>query len=284
MKLEIKNIRLDKSMQPRAYMNEDIIAEYAEDIKNGDEFPPITVYFDSVYYWLADGYHRYFGYKSLGISKVKCEVVKGTRRDAILYSVQANSRHGLRRTNEDKRKAVMTLLEDMEWSEWSDHKIAEACAVSHVTVGRIKKSLQIEPSGEKKYINKHGKESIIKTEKIGKKDKKPSEVTNLKPTEEVIEHEEEDKLKELAIEHEALAEENARLQDQLAVKNMDVSEEEKTKAIETMEELRAIIKKQEAEIRVLTNSRDQFQAKNAELIKQVTYWRKRAEKLSKETV
>ena len=87
-------------------------------------------------------------------------------------------------------------------------------------------------------------------------------------------------MKELAIEHEALAEENARLQDQLAVKNMDVSEEDKTKALETMEELRAIIKKQEAEIRVLTNSRDQFQAKNAELIKQVTYWRKRAEKVA----
>jgi hypothetical protein len=176
----------------------------------------------------------------------------------------------------------MTLLEDMEWSEWSDHKIAEACAVSHVTVGRIKKSLQIEQPSEKKYINKHGQEATIKTDKIGKKDKAPSEVVNLKPFEEVMEHEVEDPLKELAIEHEALAEENARLQDQLAVKAMDATEEEKKKALETMEELRAIIKKQEAEIRVLTNSRDQFQAKNAELIKQVNYWRKKFDKLSKD--
>jgi hypothetical protein len=30
MKLPIKDIRLDKALQPRTHMNEDIIAEYAE--------------------------------------------------------------------------------------------------------------------------------------------------------------------------------------------------------------------------------------------------------------
>lgn len=32
------------------------------------------------------------------------EVLRGTKRDAILYSVGANSTHGLRRTNADKRR------------------------------------------------------------------------------------------------------------------------------------------------------------------------------------
>jgi hypothetical protein len=36
-----------------------------------------------------------------------------------------------------------------------------------------------------------------------------------------------------------------------------------------------------AEMKAVKNSRDQFQAKNADLIKQVNYWRKRAEKAEK---
>jgi hypothetical protein len=277
MKLPIKDIRLDKALQPRTHMNEDIIAEYAELIADGAEFPPVTVYFDSVYYWLADGYHRYFGHKSAAHTEIECEVVNGTRRDAILFSSGVNE-HGLRRTNEDRRKAVMNLLDDMEWAEWSDRKIADICHVSHVTVGRVRKSLQIAHPDEVKYINKHGQESTMNVTKINK----PEPVANLKPAEDVIKEEEDDKFHALSVAHEELAEENTKLLDKLAVKNMEGTKEDKTKAIETIEELRAIIKQQEAEIRAITNSRDQFQAKAADAIKQANYWRKKAEKLAKE--
>ena len=277
MKLLIKDIRLDKALQPRTHMNEDIIAEYAELIADGAEFPPVTVYFDSVYYWLADGYHRYFGHKSAAHTEIECEVVNGTRRDAILFSSGVNE-HGLRRTNEDRRKAVMNLLDDMEWAEWSDRKIADICHVSHVTVGRVRKSLQIAHPDEVKYINKHGQESTMNVTKINK----PEPVANLKPAEDVIKEEEDDKFHALSVAHEELAEENTKLLDKLAVKNMEGTKEDKTKAIETIEELRAIIKQQEAEIRAITNSRDQFQAKAADAIKQANYWRKKAEKLAKE--
>jgi ParB-like chromosome segregation protein Spo0J len=281
MKLEIKNIRLDKSMQPRVHMNEDIIAEYTESIKEGAEFPPVTVYFDSVYYWLADGYHRYFSYKSAAHTEIECEVINGTRRDAILHSVGVNDKHGLRRSNEDKRKAVLTLLDDMEWCEWSDHKIAELCRVSHVTVGRVRKSLQIPKADEVKYINKHGQEATMNVEK---KKETPPPVVNLKPAESAIEEEEDDKFHALSVAHEELAEENTKLLDKLSVQNMEGTEGDKSKALETIEELRAIIKQQEAEIRALTNSRDQFQAKASDAIKQANYWRKKAEKLAKESV
>jgi hypothetical protein len=39
-------------------------------------------------------------------------------------SVSANAPHGLRRTNADKRRAVVRLLEDTEWSQWADREIA----------------------------------------------------------------------------------------------------------------------------------------------------------------
>jgi hypothetical protein len=39
-------------------------------------------------------------------------------------AVGGNAIHGKRRTNQDKRRAVMTLLEDDEWKAWSNHEIA----------------------------------------------------------------------------------------------------------------------------------------------------------------
>ncbi len=39
---------------------------------------------------------------------------------------------------EDKRRAVMTLLQDVEWGQWSDREIAQRCKVEHKTVGKIR--------------------------------------------------------------------------------------------------------------------------------------------------
>jgi hypothetical protein len=48
------------------------------------------------------------------VTEAPAEVRTGSRRDAVRYSVGANSVHGLRRTNEDKRREVQTLLADAE--------------------------------------------------------------------------------------------------------------------------------------------------------------------------
>lgn len=135
---QIKDIKLDGGTQPRIRINEDVVAEYAEDMVAGSQFPPIIVYFDGVTYWLADGFHRYHAAMKAEV-EIPIEVHTGTRRDAILHSVGANANHGLRRSNEDKRKAVLTLLEDKEWSEWSNRAIATQCHVSHTFVASIRK-------------------------------------------------------------------------------------------------------------------------------------------------
>jgi hypothetical protein len=53
-----------------------------------------------------------------------------------------------RRTNADKRKAVMTLLEDAEWSQWSDREISRHCAVHNSFVSRVRGSLSTSDSEE----------------------------------------------------------------------------------------------------------------------------------------
>src|SRR5437868_185898 len=99
--LPVSAIKVDPACQARAEMNTETVNEYAEIMKErGDEsFPAIVVFHDGKDHWLSDGFHRYAAAKKAGLVSLKSRVRQGTRRDAILNSVGANARHGLRRTN-----------------------------------------------------------------------------------------------------------------------------------------------------------------------------------------
>ena len=279
MKLELNKIRLDGNTQPRAELNQEIVGDYAESVMAGAAFPPIDVFHDGSTYWLADGFHRYFAHKRAGVTAIDATVHTGTLRDALLFSVGANSKHGLRRTNEDKRRAVMVLLNDLEWSEWSDIKIAETAGVSSATVHRIRKSLQLDQKTERKYIDKHGIERVMKTGDIGKKTTEPTEKTAelTKKAAELTERD--DPITEIAAELTALAEENIRLKEMVSLGTMEIPEEEKLDIHEQLEQYHQRIRNLETENEAIRKSRDTLQNENAELIKQVHYWRKRCQKL-----
>jgi hypothetical protein len=138
--IELSKIRIDGCTQPRAELNQATVDEYAEAIKTGAQLPPVTLFYDGVNYWLADGFHRYFGAKAAGRTTIHEDITPGTLREAILYSLSANSKHGLRRSNADKRRAVQTLLDDAEWGAWSDNELARRCAVSVSFVGDVRKA------------------------------------------------------------------------------------------------------------------------------------------------
>ena len=89
---------------------------------------------------------------------------------AKLYACGANSKHGLLRSNEDKRKAVRTLLQDAEWSVWSDRDIATRCNVSPTFVDDLRKKLTVHVDSEDKrtYTTKHGTAATMQTANIGK--------------------------------------------------------------------------------------------------------------------
>jgi hypothetical protein len=131
----------DGGAQMRVGMNPTTILDYAEDMLRGDEFPPVVVFFDKSDHWLGEGFHRVEAARKVGRETIKAEVRPGTSRDAILFGIQANATHGLRRSQADKRKAVEVLLHDATWAKWSDRKIAEAAKVDHKTVGKIRGEL-----------------------------------------------------------------------------------------------------------------------------------------------
>lgn len=192
--LKISLIRRDGGTQPRAEINQAIASEYAEEMHSGAVFPPVLVFDDGINKWLVDGFHRVLAAESLGKTEIAAEIRQGTKREAILESCKANSAHGLRRSNEDKRRAVMTLLQDSEWSIFSSSQIAKLCGVSHTFVNKLRSLLETfqvrdndfsesnqsletftdnrvtrnVSSETRAYIDRHGNKGIMKTGKIGK--------------------------------------------------------------------------------------------------------------------
>lgn len=150
--IRVTQIRVDGGTQMRAAINPETVADYAarfQEYAGWGDFPAVILFYDGTDYWLGDGYHRIAAWRQAfhGDSPhdtVRALVNPGTRRDAILYAAGANSNHGLRRTNADKRRAVETLLRDEEWRKWSDHEIARRCCVDPKTVGNIRRELTVE--------------------------------------------------------------------------------------------------------------------------------------------
>ena len=93
---------------------------------------------------------------------------RGVRRDAILFSVSANATHGHRRSNADKRRAVLTLLADVEWAGWSDREIARQCSVGADMVGRLRPEVSVAERQIDRTVARNGKSYTMNTAAIGK--------------------------------------------------------------------------------------------------------------------
>lgn len=143
--LPLQKIRLDGGTQPRDQLNQDKITEYVQAMLNGDVFPPIEIIHDGQNYWPWDGYHRIEA-RRIATGKnstIAANINQGSQRDAILLSTGANANHGLPRTNDDKRRAVLRLLTDPEWSQWSDREIARRTKTSPTYVGNLRPTVNV---------------------------------------------------------------------------------------------------------------------------------------------
>jgi len=90
-----------------------------------------------------------------------------------------------------------------------------------------------------------------------------------------------DRLSELATEHQHALQENDKLRDRLAIGALPDAAEAKAEIEETIDTLRSQVASLEMELRAVTQSRNDYQQKNSDLIQQVTYWKRRAEKAEK---
>ena len=276
MNISLDKIRIDCGTQAREKIDQQTVNTYCQDIKDGAIFPPVTAYYDGVNYYLADGFHRFFSTKAAGSPGIDCDVINGTLREAILFSVGANPDHGLPRTNADKRKSVMTMLDDLEWEGWSDREIAKYCKVSHVLVGMIRKEMGKQNDTVK--FERNGKTHTM--EKPAKADKenvvKSSHLVTLPDS-----FEDDDQKENLFAAVDMLKAENEALTDKLALASMSPEDADKEMAESLIKDLRAQIRLLEIELKAVQISRDSFQRENVELMKQVQSYQRKIKKDAK---
>ena len=285
--INIHLIRTDGDTQSRISLNQDIVNEYAEHLRDGDAFPPMVVFHDGSDYWLADGFHRLFALKANGASLVEVDVRAGTVEDAQLFSFSANGKRGLSNSAEDNRNIVIRMLKHPKWSLWSYSEIAKHVGVSKMTVGRIAKTLEPDPDAStiKQFINKHGSVSKIDTATLNKPKPVIERPVGTKPDSSTIDEKQmqiaqlTDRVSELSDVINELSTENDNLKDKIAIGQWDASEFEKVDIEETVASLRRTITVLEIDNKSLREGRDMYQNRNAELMNMVKSLQNKIKKL-----
>jgi DNA-binding transcriptional regulator YhcF (GntR family) len=272
--LKLTEIRTDGGTQARVSLNQDQVNEYAQQMQDGDEFPPVTVFSDGSDNWLADGFHRYFAFRQNGKLEIPVKIQQGTVDDAYLCAITSATKRGLPFTKDDHRQIVIRMMQHPVWSTWSTRKMAESIGCSAMTISRVKSSLEEAPK-EVSYT-RNGKEKTMDVSSIGKAPRAPKKedpappIEDLNPSEELI-----DTINKLS-------EENDRLKDAIAVGQFDASDIEKMDVEETIKDLREQIRLKDIEIDALRESRDIYQQKAAELLKTVNSLKAKIKKMGGE--
>jgi transposase-like protein len=139
----LDQLRLDGGTQPRAALSFETIDDYSELMANGAKFPAISVCYDGQLYWVVDGFHRIKAAWQAGLESIDAEVWQGTLQDAQWESYAVNHRHGLRRTNEDKQRAVKAALVHPSGGGLSNRQLARHCGVTHPLVAAWREKLEL---------------------------------------------------------------------------------------------------------------------------------------------
>ena len=137
--LRCEQIEATAATQVRTKLYKDVIDAYREDLQHGAKFPAIDVFCEKgAERWiLADGFHRLYAHIHAEIELIEVKIHEGGMHKALLFALQANQRHGLRRTNADKVNAIRLALKDPQISQHTQAEIADIVGVTRETVNRI---------------------------------------------------------------------------------------------------------------------------------------------------
>jgi ParB-like chromosome segregation protein Spo0J len=139
--LALDQIQLSEDLQLRDGLNDDAVKDYADRLDAKTLLPPLTVVHDGSRHWLVDGFHRYHAAKRSGLVEFHCDVREGSKQDAEWLSCSVNARHGLRRTNEEKKRAILKALAHPHSSGLTVREIAAHVGCHFTTVADYRANL-----------------------------------------------------------------------------------------------------------------------------------------------
>jgi hypothetical protein len=138
--------------QIRAERDARLVAEYAEAMLEGAQFPPVVIFQDpDGWKYLADGHNRVDAAALAALkdprrnAEVLADVKPGTFEDALRWAMRANRLHGKRMTDADHKRAIEMAIDHSYWCQstrrmscprWSNWSGA-ACALRKSTRSAI---------------------------------------------------------------------------------------------------------------------------------------------------
>lgn len=187
--IDIASINSRPAKDVRVGLDTEAVQAYAENI---DSLPALLIIIDEKgNHWLADGYHRYVAHMEKGLATAKCKVKEGTYLEAYRLACHANEEHGVRTTNEDKRRRVEVALSHPEMRRWSTRKLADACGVSNELVCRLKPKEVLDSNTSPSVVGIDGKQYPATKPKAATPAKSSSPVVETQEEEEEEQEDEE---------------------------------------------------------------------------------------------
>ena len=107
----------------------------------GGTWPPILVRHDG---FVIDGGHRVAAARRLGLARIAATYFHGGPDEAFVEFVRRNVAHGLVLSLGERKQAATRVLQIHP--TWSDRRIAELCALSPKTVGRLRLTVVAHPA------------------------------------------------------------------------------------------------------------------------------------------
>lgn len=138
--LMISSLVLDDRLQMRERLNPEVVATYADVLRDGGELPPVEVWLIAGKNYLVEGYHRVEAHKNVGRAQIEAELHEGSMDDAVLHAARANAFHGLLRSPSDKKRAVAAaedVLTRTHNAQPSAEMIARATGIPTRTVQKM---------------------------------------------------------------------------------------------------------------------------------------------------
>ena len=100
---------------------------------------------------VIDGVHRVAAARRLGLDAIDATYFEGSADEALIEFVRRNVYHGLPLTLRERKRAARRVL--LAHPQWSDRRIAELCAISPKTVGRLRALGGEGPAGEVPHLD-----------------------------------------------------------------------------------------------------------------------------------
>ena len=140
---EVRRLELSKlnttDIQVRVRLDQYVVNEYAARMQENEALSAIVVYDDGNTFYVADGLHRVAAADKMQFADIDAEVRKGTRQEALWWSLTANKAHGLRLSRADVRHAISVALK--EFPEKSLNSIAKHIGCSDTTVNSVREEM-----------------------------------------------------------------------------------------------------------------------------------------------